>query len=92
MPDVSVRRAHSLTAEEAKGRLAPFEEKVAEWGLTVSWRGMVGALKGPGIKGTIVVDARDVAIELSMGFAAKLVVKPAKVTAELNKKLAETYP
>lgn len=89
MSTVVVKQAHSLTPEEAKARLKPFEEELSsKYMLKLDWSGNKAELKGAAASGGIDVGASEVVVTVKLGMMAKMAgVKPDKLEASLKKRL-----
>ena len=88
MSTVVVKESHSLSPEEAKGRLAAFEEEISsKFGLKTKWAGLRADLKGTGVSGDVNVTDADVTITVKLGLMARAVVKPDKLKASIEKRL-----
>ena len=89
MSTVVVTEAHSLAPEEAKSRLATFEEEIgSKYGLKVHWNGLKAALKGVGASGDVDVTSSAVTITVKLGMVARMAgVKAEMVEASVKKRL-----
>ena len=88
MSTVVVTENHSLSADEARSRLAAFEEEIAKYGMKAHWSGNSADLKGTGASGDVKVTDSAVTITVKLGMVAKLAgVKPDKLEASLQKRL-----
>ena len=88
MSTVVVTENHSLEPDEAKSRLAAFEEEIAKYGMKAHWSGLKADLKGTGASGGVDVTSSAVIITVKLGMVAKLAgVKPDKLKASLEKRL-----
>ena len=88
MANVVVERAHSLSADEARKKLEPFEADIAKFGIKPEWKGNAAKLKGTGLSGEIRIEASKVVVELKLGMLAKAAgIKADKVKASIEKRL-----
>jgi putative polyhydroxyalkanoate system protein len=91
MSEIRVEQKHSLPIEEAKGRVAAFEEMLTKYGVKVDWKGPTGTLKGTGVGGTIAVTPSAVQIEVKLGLMARAVVDSTKLKASIEKRLKAAF-
>lgn len=88
MSTVVVTESHALPPEEAKTRLASFEQEIAKYGMKVHWAGLAADLTGTGASGDVKVTDSAVTITVKLGMVAKLAgVKADKLQASLQKRL-----
>lgn len=90
--DVVVVEKHMGTPEEAREKIASFQQMLDKYGVKPEWRGNHAKLKGLGVKGTIDVDAENVRVELSLGMMAKAAgVKADKLEGSIRKRLQKSF-
>lgn len=89
MSSIHVRQPHQLSAEEARARLAPFEEDLGKRGAKLVWSGHRADVKGPGVSGQVEVQSDAVIVEVKLGMLAKAAgVKADKLQASIEKRLS----
>ncbi len=89
MSTIEVKQNHSLTQEEAKSRLAGFEEQLAKYGAKLEWSGSTAELKGMGVSGDAAVTDEVVTVRVKLGILAKAAgVDPERLKGSLEKRLA----
>ncbi|MBA2663012.1 MAG: polyhydroxyalkanoic acid system family protein [Bradymonadaceae bacterium] len=77
MSDISVRRSHGSTLEEAKSKIekvvSDVEKEFPSLVNSIDWNGdkTNAKVKGKGFTGEFKVDAKDVAIDVDLSFFAK---------------------
>lgn len=92
MSEVRVSQPHTLSATEAKGRIAEFETMMSKYGVKAAWSGSSAKLKGTGVTGSIDITASSVNVLVKLGLMAKAVgVDPAKLEASIRKRLAAAF-
>ena len=92
MSNVVVNFPHSLTADEAKGKISSFEEMLKKYGVKADWKGHAAKLKGLGVSGSINISDNDVAIVVKLGMMAKAAgVDPVRLKASIEKRLTEAF-
>ena len=92
MASVKVNQAHTVGATAAKAKLASFESDLAKYKARLDWSGNTAKVKGIGVDGTVQVTDAAVAINLELGFAAKLAgVDAGKLQASIAKRLAAAF-
>ncbi|MDH3202136.1 MAG: polyhydroxyalkanoic acid system family protein [Myxococcales bacterium] len=92
MADVRVTQPHSLSPDDAKRRMAGFEEMMKKYGVSARWSGDHADLKGTGVKGSIDVRASDVRVELKLGMLAKAAgIDPARLEKSISRRLKEAF-
>lgn len=70
MPDIIIRKKHSLDVNELKSRLMPTIEKTAkEYGLSCCWQDCVCSFKGA-VKGQLKLTPSVVEVVVTLGLAA----------------------
>ncbi len=92
MSDVVVDQKHSVSIEDAKVRIAGFEEMLTKYGVKVDWRGATGVLKGTGVSGAIDITPTNVRVTVKLGLMAKAVgVDATKLKGSIEKRLAAAF-
>lgn len=76
MSEVKVSQSHSFGVEVACSKMKELEPLVGAYGVRVFWSGNRAELKGIGVKGTIVVNASTVEVEVELGAFTKMFAKP----------------
>ncbi len=89
MSSVVVERAHSLSADELRKALVPFEDEIrSKYGLQMDWRGSVALMKGTGASGQIDLLPASVKVTVKLGMIARAAgIKPERVKASIEKRL-----
>lgn len=92
MSEVRVSQAHSLSPDEARGRIAEFESMMAKYGVKADWKGNSAKLKGTGVSGSIDVSGSSVDVVVKLGMMARAVgVDPKKLEASIRKRLVAAF-
>jgi len=92
MSDVVVHQAHAVSPEEAKKRIAGFEELLTKYGVKVEWKGNTGTLKGTGVSGGIDIGSSNVKVEVKLGMMAKAIgVDANKLRGSIEKRLKAAF-
>lgn len=92
MSDVIVEQKHSLSIEEAKQRIAGFEEMMSKYGVKADWKGASASLKGTGVSGGIDVTTTAVKVTVKLGLMAKAVgVDGTKLKGSIEKRLKAAF-
>ena len=92
MANVVVTQAHSLSVDEAKTKIADFEEMMGKYGVKAKWKGDRADLKGTGVSGTINVSSSEVQIELKLGMLAKAAgVDAARLEKSIAKRMEAAF-
>jgi putative polyhydroxyalkanoate system protein len=92
MSDVVVNQAHNVSADEAKKRIADFEEMLTKYGVKVDWKGNTGTLKGTGVSGGIDIGPSNVKVEVKLGMMAKAIgVDATKLRGSIEKRLKAAF-
>lgn len=90
--DIVVVEKHMGTPDEARDKIASFQEMLDKYGVKPSWKGNHAKLKGLGVKGTIDIDDENVRVELSLGMMAKAAgVKADKLENSIRKRLKKAF-
>ena len=88
MSTIKVSQPHSLTKDDAKGRLDVFEEQLGKYGVKLHWSGFSAAIRGTGVSGGAEVLDDLVSITIKLGFLAKAAgVDARKLESSLRKRL-----
>lgn len=88
MSTVQVTQAHALGAATAKEKLAPFEQDIKKYGLSLAWKGTHAELKGTGASGDVKVTDSTVTVTVKLGLIAKAAgVDASKLEASIQKRL-----
>lgn len=92
MSTITVKESHSLSIEQLKSKLKPFEDEIANrFGMKIKWSGDRADLKGTGASGEVKVTNSDVTITVKLGMLAKAAgVKADLVEQSISKRLKET--
>jgi putative polyhydroxyalkanoate system protein len=92
MADVVVKQPHSLSIEEAKSKMANFEEMMGKYGVKADWSGAKAKLKGTGVSGDIDLSGNMVAVTLKLGMMARAAgVDPSRLKASIEKRLKAAF-
>lgn len=92
MADVKVTQVHSISIEDAKAKIADFEEMMGKYGVKANWSGQHADLKGTGVKGSIDVSEQDVKIHLKLGMLAKAAgIDPKRLEGSISKRLKSAF-
>ncbi|MCO4772406.1 MAG: polyhydroxyalkanoic acid system family protein [Deltaproteobacteria bacterium] len=92
MSTIKVNQPHALPKDEAKSRLAVFEESLGKYGVKLDWSGHKAKLKGTGVSGGAEVADDNVNITVKLGFLAKAAgVDAGKLEASIKKRLAAAF-
>lgn len=68
MAHVDVRREHALELEDARTKVREIEPRLREkYGITISWTGDRGQVKGRGVSGTVELSGNSVSLSLKLG-------------------------
>ena len=86
MSTIKVSQAHSLSKDDAKGRLDVFEQQLGKYGVKLDWKGHSAAIKGTGVSGGAEVLDDLVSITIKLGFMAKAAGVDAKKLEESVRK------
>ena len=90
MSTIKVSKPHELSRDEAKARLATFEESIKKYGVKLVWKGDRADLKGTGVSGGAVVRDDSVEITVKLGLIAKAAgVDAGKLKGSLSRRLEE---
>jgi len=90
MSTIKVKKSHSFSKDEAKTRLASFEEMIGKYGVKLVWSGHRADLKGTGVSGGAVVSDDSVEITVKLGLLAKAAgVDPKRLQGSIEKRLNE---
>lgn len=92
MSDVIVEQKHTLSVEQAKAKIADFEQMMSKYGVKAEWKGPSATLKGPGVSGGIDVTTSNVKVVVKLGLMAKAVgVDPVKLKGSIEKRLKAAF-
>ena len=92
MADVRVTQAHSLDLDQAKEKLADFQDMMKKYGVSATWSGSHADLKGTGVKGSIDIGDSSVDVHLKLGMLAKAAgVDPARLENSIIKRLKAAF-
>lgn len=92
MSDVVVEQAHNLAPEEAKKKIADFEDMMKKYGVKAAWKGNSAELKGTGVSGSIEVTPSKVKVVVKLGMMARAVgVDPTKLQGSITRRLKEAF-
>jgi len=92
MSTIKVNQSHSLSKEDAKGRLSVFEEQLGKYGIKLDWKDFAAALKGTGVSGGAEIGEDIVSITVKLGWMAKAAgVDAGKLEASIKKRLAAAF-
>jgi putative polyhydroxyalkanoate system protein len=90
MAQVNVSESHQHTTEEAKSRVAAFEEMLSKYKVKVKWNGYHADLDGMGVSGSIDVDDKEVRVAVKLGFLAKAAgIDPDRLHGSISRRLRE---
>ena len=90
MSTVKVSETHTLSDEEARRRVARFEEtQLKRFGIKLDWKGSRARIQGMGVTGDAELAPGRVDITLKLGMLAKAAgVDPEKLQSSMAKRLA----
>jgi len=71
MGTIKIRQEHSLSKEEARDRLAAFEEQMKAYGAKLVWKDTRAEVSGLGVSGSAVVSDTLVELTIKLGLLAK---------------------
>ena len=92
MSTIRVKQAHTLTAEEAKSRLADFESGMSKYGVSLDWTGLTAKVKGMAVSGGIDVDDSVVDLTLKLGMMARAAgVDAGRLESSITKRLKDLF-
>ena len=78
-----IRRNHNLGIEEARQRADRIAADLKqEYNLTANWQGDAMQVRGNGISGELRVDETAIELDVSLGFALKLMEGPIRAVIE----------
>ncbi len=86
-----LRHDHDLSYDAARQRVALFERKLTEYGVTITWRGKTGDIAGTGFSGTVELSDGFVEIRIKLGFLARRVVDVPRLEGAISKRLALAF-
>ena len=73
MSQLSIRRAHALTHDEAHRRVSRVADQLsARFGAACRWDGEALLIEHPNVRGTVTVGADEIAVDATLGFALAL--------------------
>lgn len=88
MSTIKVSQSHSLSKDDAKTRMAVFEEQLSKYGVKLDWSGFKAKIKGTGVSGGAEILDDLVSITIKLGFLAKAAgVDAGKLEASVRKRL-----
>ncbi len=92
MSSITVTHPHGTDRSTARSNMAPFEEMMGKFGVTLTWSGDTARIDGLGVSGTVTVDDTQVEISLKLGMMAKAAgVDPARLQRTIARRMAETF-
>lgn len=92
MSNVNVTEKHSLSKDEARKRVAGFEDMLSKYGVKAKWSGDKASVKGVGVSGDIAVNDSDVNVNLKLGMMAKAAgIKSDKLESSIRKRLRAAF-
>ncbi len=71
MGTINIRQEHNLSVEEARGRLAAFEEQMGKYGAKLVWKGSRAEVSGIGVSGSAVISEDTVELTIKLGMLAR---------------------
>jgi len=71
MGTINIRQEHTLSIEEARGRLAAFEEQMGSYGAKLVWTGPRAEVSGLGVSGSAVITEGFVELTIKLGMLAR---------------------
>jgi len=71
MGTINIRQEHTLSVDEARGRLAAFEEQMSSYGAKLVWDGPKAEVTGLGVSGSAVITETVVELTLKLGMLAR---------------------
>jgi putative polyhydroxyalkanoate system protein len=92
MAKVNVTEAHSLEIDEAKRRVAVFEDMLGKFGVKLKWSGYSASFKGLGVSGSLDVTASNANVQIKLGMMAKAAgVDAKKLEGSVSRRLREAF-
>ncbi len=92
MADVVVNQSHNLSFDEAKAKIADFEDMMSKYGVKANWKGQTAKLKGLGVSGSIDVTDSNVKVLVKLGMMAKAAGVDAKrLKGSIEKRLKAAF-
>ena len=90
MADIEVRRAHSLSLEEARKVAQQLADQLKDqFQLDSEWHGNTLKFNRSGVKGHVHVSDKDVALEISLGLMLKAF--KGKIQSEVTKNMEKMF-
>jgi|GEM_PF-490665 len=87
MSAITLRHEHALGRDEARKRVALFEQKLDEYGVRAVWQGDRADIVGTGFSGTLELGDGFVEVVVKLGFLARRVVDVARLESAIRKRL-----
>ena len=92
MSTVEVVQPHKVSLEDAKVRLASFEQQLGKVGAKLEWSGPKAEIKGMGVSGDVTYTPADVKVRVELGWMAKAAgVDPERLKGAIQRRLAEAF-
>ena len=92
MASVDVREPHSLDIDEAKRRVAVFEDMLSKFGVKLKWNGHSATFKGLGVSGSLDVSESDARVQLKLGMMARAAgVDANRLKGSVSRRLREAF-
>lgn len=89
---IRVVEPHRLGTEDAIERISEFESYIGKLGVKSTWRGNRAELSGTGVKGSIVVDEKNVTVVVELGMIARMAGVDAKrLEGSIRRRLQEAF-
>ncbi len=92
MSDIHVVETHNTTADDALTKIGAFEDMLKKYHVKPKWSGKTAKIKGPGVKGSILVDDTNVTVDLSLGMLAKAAgIDSKRLEGSIQKRLRAAF-
>lgn len=92
MSDVNVVEPHNTTPDDAVTKVGLFEDMLKKYAVKAKWKGHDAELKGPGVKGSIVVDDTNVTVVVKLGMLARAAgIDPDRLSNSIRKRLRKAF-
>lgn len=92
MSKINITQPHNLSIDEARTRLAAFEQTMSKYGVSAIWSGNKATLKGMAVSGGIDISPSQVDIIIKLGMMARAAgVDPTRLQASIEKRLRAAF-
>ncbi len=89
---INISQPHNLSIEEARAKLASFEETMSKYGVNAKWDGAKATLKGMAVSGGIDIGADKLDIVLKLGMMARAAgVDSTRLKSSIEKRLKAAF-